>query len=132
MQPRTRARIAAELQRTLAEILEHDVKDPTIREAFPTVAEVVLSPDGSHAKVYVYVPDDIADRDSVIAAFEKDRGFLRSAVAARLKLRRVPELAFQLDLTLDRALRLEQMFDAEFPPEEEEEFDPGEPPPHDG
>lgn len=128
MHPRMRARIAAEIQRTLADILEHDVKDPTIREAFPTVAEVVLSTDGSHAKVYVYVPDDVEDREGVLAAFDRDRGFLRSALAARLEMRRVPELAFYLDLTLDRALHLERVFDEEFPPEEEEVLDPDEPP----
>ncbi len=111
MQERTRKRLEADVQRELAEILEHQVKDPTVREAFATVVEVRLSSDGRHAWIYLFVPGEDLQRQAAMTAFERNRGFLRSALAARLKVRRVPELNFRLDDTLDRALRIDEIID---------------------
>lgn len=104
-------RLAAEIQKILAEVLEFKVKDPTLREAAPTVVEVQLSQDAQRATVYVYLAAE-ANRAEAMAALEHDKGFLRTQLAKRLRVRRVPELSFQLDETLDRALRLEQLFEA--------------------
>jgi len=38
----------------------------------------------------------------VMAAFAKDTGFLRSALAKRLQIRRVPRLTFALDTSPDQ------------------------------
>ncbi|MFO8034115.1 MAG: 30S ribosome-binding factor RbfA [Candidatus Bipolaricaulota bacterium] len=111
MQQRTRERLEAEVQRELADILEHEVKDPVMREAFATVAEVRLSPDGRHARVYLFVPGDEAQQDKSMAAFHRNQGFLRTALAARLEVRHVPDLDFQLDETLDKALRIDELLD---------------------
>ncbi len=111
MQERTRERLEAEVQRELADILEHEVKDPVMREAFATVAAVRLSPDGQHARVYLFVPGDEAQRDKAMDSFHKNSGFLRTALAARLDVRRVPELDIRLDETLDKALRVDELLD---------------------
>ncbi len=113
MHERTRKRLEAEVQRELALILEHEVKDPAVREAFATVAEVRLSSDARHAWAYLFVPGDDPQRQAAMAAFERNRGFLRTALAARLKVRRVPELNFRLDDTLDRALRIDEVLKEE-------------------
>ncbi len=109
MQEKTRKRLEAEVQRQLASILEHEVKDPVMREAFATVAEVRLSPDGRHARVYLFIPGDEAQRSKSMDAFHRNQGFLRTALAARLEVRHVPELDLRLDDTLDKALRVDQL-----------------------
>ena len=109
---RSRKRLSSEIQRLLAEILEFEVKDPTLREAAPTVMDVELSPDAQRATVYVYVEGGLEARQAALAALNHDKGYLRTQLAHRLRVRRVPELVFQLDETLDRALRLERLFDA--------------------
>lgn len=108
---KTRRRLAAEIRRLLAEILEFEVKDPALREAPPTVMEVVLTADAQRATVYVYVDGEAQTRQAALAALNHDKGYLRTQLARRLHVRRVPELLFQLDDTLDRALRLEELFD---------------------
>lgn len=108
---KTRRRLAAEIQRLLAEILEFEVKDPALRESAPTVMEVVLTTDAQRATVYVYVEGGPEARQAALAALNHDKGYLRTQLAHRLHVRRVPELIFQLDDTLDRALRLEELFD---------------------
>jgi len=111
MQERTRERLEAEVHRELADILEHEVKDPVMQEAFATVAAVRLSPDGRHARVYLFVPGDEPQRNKAMAAFKQNQGFIRTALATRLAVRRVPELDFQLDETLDKALRVDELLD---------------------
>lgn len=113
MKERTRKRLSAEIQRALASVLEFSVKDPVLRAAFPTVVGVDLSPDGQRATVHVYVPGGAKEREAAMAAFAHDQGFLRTQLARRMRLRRVPELVFRLDETLDRALRLEELFGEE-------------------
>lgn len=110
---RARKRLSAEIQRILAELLEFEVKDPVLRDALPTVVGVELTQDAQRATVYVYVAGGEGERASALAALDHDKGFLRSQLARRLRVRRVPELVFQLDDTLDRALRLERLFEAE-------------------
>jgi ribosome-binding factor A len=113
MKERARKRLSAEIQRILASVLEFSVKDPVLRAAFPTVVGVDLSPDGKQATVHVYVPGGPKEREAAMAAFAHDRGFLRTQLAQTLQVRRVPELVFKLDETLDRALRLEKLFGEE-------------------
>lgn len=110
---RTRKRLSAEVQRILAEVLEFEVKDPTLRATFPTVVDVELSPDARRAVVHVYVPGGREERQAALVALDHDKGFLRTQLARRMHVRRVPELVFKLDETLDRALRLEKLFGEE-------------------
>ncbi len=102
MRERARARLAETIAREIADILEFETKDPVLRRALPTVLGVELSPDGQEAKVLVYVSGTEAERARVMAAFAKDTGFLRTALAKRLSIRRVPRLTFALDTSPDR------------------------------
>ena len=107
MGEKARRRLSAEIKRILAEVLEFEVKDPVLRDSQPTVMGVELSADAQLARVYVYVQAE--DRQPVLAALQHDRGFLRSQLAKRLHVRRVPELSFQLDESLDHSLRIEEL-----------------------
>jgi ribosome-binding factor A len=102
MRWRARARLAELIAREIADILEFEAKDPVLREALPTILGVELSPDGQEAKVLVYISGTEEERARVMAAFAKDTGFLRSALAKRLQIRRVPRLTFALDTSPDR------------------------------
>ncbi|MEN3009939.1 MAG: 30S ribosome-binding factor RbfA [Candidatus Bipolaricaulaceae bacterium] len=102
MRARARARLEEAIAREIADILEFEVKDPVLREALPTVLGAELSPDGQEAKIRVYISGTEEERARVMAAFAKDTGFLRSALAKRLPVRRVPRLSFALDTSPDR------------------------------
>jgi ribosome-binding factor A len=102
MRPRARARLAEAIAREMAEIVEFEAKDPVLRKALPTILGVELSPDGQEAKVLVYISGTEKERARVMAAFTKDKGFLRTALAKRLQIRRVPRLTFALDTSPDR------------------------------
>jgi len=101
---RYRARLREEIQRELAAIIEFESRDPTVRGAFPTVMDVRLSVDARYAKVYVAAAGP-ADKEALLAAMTRDRGFYRSLLAERLSLRYTPELRFVRSSPTERRRR---------------------------
>ena len=112
---RFRNRIREEIQRHLAEIVEFETRDPVLRGAFPTVMDVKLSPDGHYAKVYIALGGEVEDAEAVLEAFNRDRGFFRSALAERLDVRYTPDLRFVLDDAVDRAMRWRRLLGDDAP-----------------
>lgn len=110
------ARLREEIQRELASIIEFESRDPVVRDAFPTVMDVHLSPDARHAKVYIAAGAD-AERETFHAALVRDRGFYRSELADRLSLRHTPELQFVVDEAVEKLIRLRDLLD-----EDDEDF----------
>ena len=104
-----RARIAEQIQRELAELIRLELRDP--RVGLVTLTGVELSNDQSHAKVFFTVlgPDG-AVRDAT-EGLGRGAGFLRSQLAHRLTTRKVPELHFEHDESVERGVRLSRLID---------------------
>jgi ribosome-binding factor A len=103
------ARLCEEIKRELSAIVEFEARDPALRQAFPTVMAVKLSPDARYAKVYVAIGSSAVDKHTAMAAFRRDRGFFRSQLAKHLPIRYTPELEFILDETVEKALHIDQL-----------------------
>ena len=106
---RGRARLREEIKREISTIVEFEARDPLLKAAFPTVMDVTLSVDARYAKVYVAIGAHEVDKQAVIEAFRRDRGFFRTELAHRLSLRYTPQLEFILDDTVERAMRMERV-----------------------
>ncbi len=104
-----RARIAEQIQRSLAELIRLEVRDP--RVGMVTVTGVEISGVQSHAKVFFTVlgPESAA-RDAA-EGLQRAAGFLRSGIAHRLSPRAVPELHFTFDESVERGVRLARLID---------------------
>jgi len=100
-------RVADQVRRELADLLMNEVHDP--RLGFVTVTEVRMSGDLHHATVWVSILGDDEVREQTLGAIVHAGGFLRRAVAGRLRLREAPELHFRHDDTLDRSDRIERL-----------------------
>jgi len=87
-------KVREEIKRHLSEILEFEARDP--RLSWITVMEVRLSKDLRRATVYVSATGDATAEDEAIEILKEQRGFFRSALAKRLRLRHTPELRFEL------------------------------------
>lgn len=76
-----------------------------------TVTSVKMSPDMSIAKIYLSV-FNVEDKQTVVLEMEEEKPRLKSYLAQRLKrhLRRVPDIDFYLDDTLDEMYRLNELF----------------------
>jgi ribosome-binding factor A len=103
------ARIADQIQRSLAETIRLELRDP--RVGLLTLTGVEVSRDQSHAKVFFTVlGPESAVRDA-LEGLQRAAGFLRSALAHRLSTRSVPELHFAYDESVERGVRLSRLID---------------------
>lgn len=102
--PATRPlRVAEEIRHVLAGLFtRRDFRDPDLAAADLTVTEVRLAPDMKHGIVYVSRLGR-GDTAALLPALKRAKAYLRAQVAQSLTLRRVPELSFQPDITLDHA-----------------------------
>ncbi|MGB8694816.1 MAG: 30S ribosome-binding factor RbfA [Steroidobacteraceae bacterium] len=102
-------RIESQMQRTLAELVPREVKDPRVGRV--TITAVSLVPDMSAARVW-FLPFGVAvQADEQLAGLRSAAGFLRGEVARQLGLRHAPRLEFLLDTQLEQAQSLTALID---------------------
>lgn len=101
------ARVADQLRAELSDLLRREVKDPGV--GFITLTRVSVTADLQLARAYYTVLGDAGQRNKTRRALERVTPFLRSQIAKRISLRRVPELAFHYDETIDRLNRVEEL-----------------------
>lgn len=105
--PRSR-RIEDLLRKEMADMLLSEIKDPRIHGLI-TIMHVEVSEDLCHAKFFVSVLGNEAERESVLEGLNNAKGFIRRTMGHRLDLRRIPELHFQLDRRLDDQGKIEKL-----------------------
>ncbi|MCW8844843.1 MAG: 30S ribosome-binding factor RbfA [Gammaproteobacteria bacterium] len=102
-------RIAEEIQRSVSEIVRLRLKDPRLEKI--TITEVKVSRDLSHARIFYSSFDLNADRAVLTEALASSAGKIRQLLSREMRLRRVPELHFEYDQTLEQALRVTSLID---------------------
>ncbi len=104
-------RVADQLQRELAELIQLEMKDP--RMGMVTVSHVDVSRDLSVANVYVSFLglEEQEKIDESMQVLNKAAGFLRSQLARTIKLRFTPQLRFHFDNSLRRGAFLSSLID---------------------
>lgn len=103
------ARIADQIQRSLAEVIRLEVRDPRI--GMVTLTGVELSRDQSHAKVFFTTLGPESAAEDAVQGLQRAAGFLRTELAHRLTTRKVPELHFHYDESVERGVRLSRLID---------------------
>jgi len=106
--PRGR-RIADQIQRELSEIIRLELKDP--RVGLITITDVEVTQDNAHAKVFFTALGEPVQQEAATRALNHAAGFMRSELAQRLKLRTVPQLRFDYDVSMERGMRLSELID---------------------
>jgi ribosome-binding factor A len=90
-------RVGELIRHALAEVLQRgEVHDPDLEAAVVTVSEVRMTPDLRVATAFV-MPLGGKNAEAILAAFERNRRFLRGEIAHRVNLRVAPDLRFRLD-----------------------------------
>ena len=93
------------LRQEISGVLQRQIKDPRLG-TFLAVTEVSTSPDLRHARVFVSRLGDETDRQEILKALGTASGFLRKELAHRLRLRRIPELNFCWDDSIEQGDRI--------------------------
>ncbi len=98
------------IRQEISELLQRQVKDPRLG-TFIAVTEVSTSPDLKFAKVFVSRISDQEEKEETMQALEAAAGFLRKSLMKNLRLRRVPDVHFYWDDSIERADRLFRLLD---------------------
>ncbi len=98
-------RVNSLIRHEMSEILRREVKDPRLG-TFVTITAVETSADLRYAKVFITRLGTYQERRDTLSALQSAAGYLRRKLAARLRLRRIPELAFRWDDSIERGARL--------------------------
>ena len=103
-------RLEGEFRRALSEIFLTDLKDPRV-SAMLSVMRVEITPDLKYAKVYVSIYDTPERVDSTMEALERAEGFIRAKLNDKIKVRRIPNLAFVHDTSVEYSIHISKLID---------------------
>ena len=99
-----------ELRKTVSEIIR-DMKDPRISE-MTTITNVEMTRDLKYAKLRVSVYDeDDSVRKKTVEALNHAAGFIAHEAGARMQIRRVPQMTFLLDSSIEYSVHISQLID---------------------
>ena len=102
-------RVADQIQRELATLIQNEMADPRLR--LVTLTGVEVTRDYSHAKIFFSVLNEAESAQLAREGLEHASGFLRSQLAGRIKLRVIPQLHFVYDESIERGVRLSKLID---------------------
>ncbi|MBI2304420.1 MAG: 30S ribosome-binding factor RbfA [Chloroflexi bacterium] len=103
-----RERIGDLIQVEISNILRREAKDPRLN-ALWSVTNVAVSMDLKYARVFVSVMGTEEEKQRVLQGLDSASGFLRRELGSRLTLRRIPQLVFQRDDSIERGAHLLQL-----------------------
>ena len=103
-------RINQLIRQELSELLRLQVKDPRLG-SFVAVTEVSTSPDMKHARVFISFIGNEEEKQTTLNVLAAASGFLRREMTKHLKLRRIPELSFHWDDSIERGDHLMRLID---------------------
>ncbi|KAB2335462.1 30S ribosome-binding factor RbfA [Cytobacillus gottheilii] len=100
-------RVGEQMKKELGEIIGRKIKDPRI--GFVTVTDVQVTGDLQQATVYISVLGDEEQRENTLRGLAKAKGFIRSEIGQRIRLRKTPEILFEFDESIDYGNRIESL-----------------------
>jgi len=101
-------RIKSLIARNVKDIVSYEIKNENI--GFMTVTDVFVSSDHSYCKIYVSF---LNNAKNSIETLNRARGFVRSSLAKKVNMRRVPEITFVLDDSFEKQKHLEELISKE-------------------
>jgi ribosome-binding factor A len=107
MLPYKRAqRVSDLLREEIAEIVMKKVKDH--RLGFLTITGVDITDDLKIAKVFVSILNK-EDREATLDILNSAKGFVRSEIAKRVRMKTVPSLEFRIDESIEYGDRIDRL-----------------------
>lgn len=101
-------RVAQQLQKELAMILQREIRDS--RLGMVTISEVQVSRDLAYAKVYVtFLCIGEQTPESCLNALKEHEAHIRMLLGKQIRLRLTPEIRFVYDNTLVEGMRMSNL-----------------------
>jgi ribosome-binding factor A len=101
-------RVGDQILRFVAELLMTKIRDPRLKGV--TLTGIHLSNDLKNARIFFSVLGSKEEAKQALTGLESAKGFIKRELGSGLKLRNIPDIIFDHDLTLETGNRLEQLF----------------------
>lgn len=102
------ARISDLIMKEISQmIIKGEIRDPRVGSAFITGAKV--SDNLSDANIFFSVLEGSTDKKEVLKGLDSAKGFIKTALAKRLKMRKLPDIHFQYDTALETGYKVDEV-----------------------
>jgi ribosome-binding factor A len=112
-------RVGDSIRHELSRLLLREAKDPRLSQVVVTAVQV--SPDLRHARILFTAGAGETGRQAALQGLQTAAGFLRGQLGRSLRLRYAPELAFEVDDSVDRSLHIAALLKQVAPPASDDE-----------
>lgn len=103
-------RVGQQIHKEVASILQNEFKNRDPRLGLVTVSGTEVSRDLAHAKVYVTFFDSDQDKIKLyMSILEDNKGFVRTLLAKRMRMRAVPAIKFLQDVSITEGMRISNL-----------------------
>ncbi|UJF35381.1 30S ribosome-binding factor RbfA [Paenibacillus hexagrammi] len=100
-------RVGEQIKKELSQIIQSELKDPRI--GFLTVTGVDVTNDLSLARVFLSVMGTDEQKEATLKALASGTGYIRSELGKRIRLRKIPDLQFKFDSSIDYGSRIDNL-----------------------
>lgn len=109
MNKRRVEKMAEEIRREISGIIAEAMKDP--RLSLVSVSRVEVTNDLGHARILISVLGDEQKQEEAIQALDKAKGFVRTELSNRVRMRHAPEISFRLDKSIEHGIKINAILD---------------------
>lgn len=103
-------RVGQQIHKEVASILQNEFKKRDPQLGFVTVSGAEVSRDLAHAKVFVTFFESDDDKiKEYMKILEDNKGFIRSLLAKRIRMRSVPAIHFKQDNSITEGMRISNL-----------------------
>ena len=92
-------RLEQDVKVAMSHIISYEVKEPEVTGMI-SVTSVKVTPDQKYMTVYVSIYGK-KNKEKVLEALKKAKGFIKSSLAKKVKMRNIPEITFKLDNSME-------------------------------
>lgn len=101
-------RLSEDIRRELSAAVS-EVKDPRVAKGFVTVTRCEVTNDLSYCKVWIACMGGSERTAKAVEGMKAAAGFLKKQISARVRMRKMPELIFLADNTLEYSEHIEDI-----------------------
>ena len=104
-------KVSSLLRKELSLILNNDMDEPIILDNFISISKIEISPDLYYCKTYITIAVKDEEKDKIVNGLNNLKSFIRHKLTQRIQMRRIPELTFKVDRSLEKGLAVLKVLD---------------------
>ena len=110
-QTRRIQKVSSLLKKELSLILNNELDEPIISDNFISISKIEISPDLYYCKIFINSAVEDEKKEKIVDSLNNLKSFIRHKLTQRIQMRRIPELTFKIDKSLEKGLDVLKLLD---------------------